>query len=277
MSNKSLSTRRRKNATAVKMVGSLVGTFRRAAGLTQRALADEVAVDEETIASVEQGRRTLKPDLAAQLDELLDTKGALSVALENMPEIDLFPRWAEEYIDLEREALALSWYDNQVLPGLLQTPAYARAVFLNDVPALTEDEIEQRVAARMERQEVLRRAEPPTVSFVVSEVTVMDRLGGDAVHAEQLRRLREWADLPAVTLQIMPVGRDFHAGLVGPFTVIETVDHQRIVYTEAPRRGWLIAHPDEVSFLERRYAMLRTQALNAHETKGLLDRLLGDA
>ncbi|MFF7950658.1 helix-turn-helix domain-containing protein [Streptomyces griseorubiginosus] len=277
MSNKSLSTRRRKNATAVKMVGSLVGTFRRAAGLTQRALADEVAVDEETIASVEQGRRTLKPDLAAQLDELLDTKGALSVALENMPEIDLFPRWAEEYIDLEREALALSWYDNQVLPGLLQTPAYARAVFLNDVPALTEDEIEQRVAARMERQEVLRRPEPPTVSFVVSEVTVMDRLGGDEVHAEQLRRLREWADLPGVTLQIMPVGRDFHAGLVGPFTVIETVDHQRIVYTEAPRRGWLIADPDEVSFLERRYAMLRTQALNAHETKGLLDRLLGDA
>ena len=59
MSNKSLSTRRRKNATAVKMVGSLVGTFRRAAGLTQRALADEVAVDEETIASVEQGRRTV--------------------------------------------------------------------------------------------------------------------------------------------------------------------------------------------------------------------------
>ncbi|MFI0512644.1 Scr1 family TA system antitoxin-like transcriptional regulator [Streptomyces sp. WSLK1-5] len=276
MSNKSLSTRRRKNATAVKMVGSLVGTFRRAAGLTQRALADEVAVDEETIASVEQGRRTLKPDLAAQLDALLDTKGALSVALENMPEIDLFPRWAEEYIDLEREALALSWYDNQVLPGLLQTPAYARAVFLNDVPALTEYEIEQRVAARMERQEILQREEPPTVSFVVSEVTVMDRLGGDEVHAEQLHRLREWADLPGVTLQIMPVGRDFHAGLVGPFTVIETVDHQRIVYTEAPRRGWLIADPDEVSYLERRYAMLRTQALNPQETKGLLDRLLGD-
>ncbi|MEW2563076.1 helix-turn-helix domain-containing protein [Streptomyces griseorubiginosus] len=277
MSNKSLSTRRRKNATAVKMVGSLVGTFRRAAGLTQRALADEVAVDEETIASVEQGRRTLKPDLAAQLDELLDTKGALSVALENMPEIDLFPRWAEEYIDLEREALALSWYDNQVLPGLLQTPAYARAVFLNDVPALTEDEIEQRVAARMERQEVLRRAEPPTVSFVVSEVTVMDRLGGDAVHAEQLRRLREWADLPAVTLQIMPVGRDFHAGLSGPFILVETPDHQRVGYAEGQLHGRMVAELDEVSVLERKYAMLRSQALNPQESRDLLDRLLGDA
>jgi len=276
MSNKSLSTRRRKNASAVKMVGSLVGAFRRAAGLTQRALAEQVGVDEETIASVEQGRRTLKEDLATLLDELLDTKGALSVALENMPEIDLFPRWAEEYIDLEREALALSWYDNQVLPGLLQTPAYARAVFLNDVPALTEDEIEQRVAARMERQEILHRRESPTISFVISEVTVMDRLGGDEVHREQLRRLRDWADLPGVTLQIMPVGRDFHAGLVGPFTVIETADHQRIGYTEAPRRGWLIADPDEVSYLERRYAMLRSQALNPQETKSLLDRLVGE-
>ncbi|MFE3036057.1 Scr1 family TA system antitoxin-like transcriptional regulator [Streptomyces canus] len=276
MSNKSLSTRRRKNATAVKMVGSLVGTFRRAAGLTQRALADEVAVDEETIASVEQGRRTLKPDLAAQLDELLDTKGALSVALENMPEIDLFPRWAEEYIDLEREALALSWYDNQVLPGLLQTPAYARAVFLNDVPALTEDEIEQRVAARMERQEIIRRRVPPTISFVISEVIVLDHLGGDEVHAEQVSRLCELSDLPGVTLQIMPVGRDFHAGLSGPFTVIETQDHQRVAYTEGQRQGRLIADPDEVSVLERKYAMLRSQALNPPETKGLLDRLLGE-
>ncbi|PWI16212.1 transcriptional regulator [Streptomyces sp. Act143] len=277
MSNKSRTTRQRKNASAVKMVGSLVGTFRRAAGLTQRALADEVGVDDETIASVEQGRRTLKEDLAALLDDVLDTKGALCVALANMPEIDLFPRWAEEYIDLEQEALALSWYDNQVLPGLLQTPEYARAVFLNDVPALTEDEIEQRVAARMERQEILHRREPPTISFVISEVTVMDRLGGEEVHHEQLRCLRALADLAAITLQIMPVGREFHAGLVGPFTVIETVDHQRIVYTEAPRRGWLIADPDDVSYLERRYAMLRTQALNPVESKGLLDRLLGDA
>jgi transcriptional regulator with XRE-family HTH domain len=155
MSNRSRSVRGRKNASAVKLVGSLVGTFRRAAGLTQTALADAASVDEETIASVEQGRRSLKPDLAGLLDELLDTKGTLSVAVANMPEVDLFPRW---------EALALSWYDNQVLPGLLQTPAYARAVFLNDVPAL-------------------------------SEVTLMDRLGGEEVHREQLGRLREWAEL----------------------------------------------------------------------------------
>jgi transcriptional regulator with XRE-family HTH domain len=276
MSNSSRGVRHRKNASAVKMVGSLVGTFRRAAGMTQRALADEVGVDEETIASIEQGRRTLKPDLAALLDELLDTKGALSVAVANLPEIDLFPRWAEDYIDLEREALALSWYDNQVLPGLLQTPAYARAVFLNDVPALTEEEIDKRVGARMERQEVLHRREPPTLSFAISEVTLIDRLGGDEVHREQLRRLREFADLPAITLQIMPVGRGFHAGLSGPFILVETADHQRVGYVEGQLHGRLIADPDNVSVLERKYAMLRSQALNPLESKGLLDRLLGD-
>lgn len=276
MNNRSRGVRGRKNASAVKLVGSLVGTFRRAASLTQSALADHAMVDEETIASIEQGRRSLKPDLANLLDELLDTKGALSVAVANMPEVDLFPRWAEDYIDLEREALSLSWYDNQVLPGLLQTPAYARAVFLNDVPALSEEEIQQRVAARMERQEILQRREPPTISFVVSEVTLMDRLGGGEVHREQLGRLREWADLPGVTLQIMPVGREFHAGLSGPFILVETADHQRVGYVEGQLHGRLIADPDNVSVLERKYAMLRSQALNPQESKSLLDRSLGD-
>ncbi|MFD9002052.1 Scr1 family TA system antitoxin-like transcriptional regulator [Streptomyces sp. NPDC059582] len=276
MGNGSGGRRRTKNASAMKMVGSLVGVFRRTAGLTQRALAERLLVDEETIASIEQGRRTLKEDLATALDDLLDTKGALAVAVANMPEVDLFPRWAEEYIDLEREALTLSWYDNQVLPGLLQTPAYARAVFLNDVPPLTEEEIDQRVEARIERQDILQRKVPPSVSFVISEVTVRDRLGGDEVYFEQLRRLREWARLPGVTLQVMPVGRDFHAGLSGPFILLETPDHQRVSYVEGQLNGRMIADPDLVSVLERKYAMLRTQALNHRETEGLLDRLLGE-
>ncbi|GGL07837.1 helix-turn-helix domain-containing protein [Streptomyces flaveus] len=260
----------------MKMVGAQLAVLRRAAGFTQRTLAERARVDEETIASIEQGRRPLKEDFAELLDKILDTKGVLAAALEHMPEVDLFPRWAEEFIDLEREAIALSWYENQVLPGLLQTEAYARAVLRNDVPALSEDEIELRVAARMARQKILHREDPPTASFIFSEVTLMDRLGGDQVYYEQLRRLREWAELPGITLQVMPVGRQFHAGLAGPFILLETPDYQRLAYTEAPHGSRLIANPDEVSYLERRYAMLRTQALNPEETKRLLDRLLGE-
>ncbi|MFG2520614.1 Scr1 family TA system antitoxin-like transcriptional regulator [Streptomyces sp. NPDC048527] len=267
---------RRKNASAMKMVGALLAVFRSAAGYTQRALAERVVVDEETIASIEQGRRPLKADLAAVLDELLDTKGALATAVQNLPEVDLVPRWAEEFLDHEREALAISSYENQVLPGQLQTEAYARAVFRSRIPALDADEIEQYVAARIERQEIAHRRVPPTMSFVLWEAVLHDRLGGRRVYTEQLRRLREWADLPGLTLQILPFGRTSHAALDGPFVLLETPEHQHLAYAETQRGSLLISNPDEVSILARRCAMLRSQALNPEDTKGLLDRLLGE-
>ncbi|MEV7406097.1 helix-turn-helix transcriptional regulator [Streptomyces sp. NPDC091267] len=268
--------RQRKNASAMKLVGALVARFRTTAELTQRQLADQVCAQPETIASIEQGRRALQLPLARRLDALLETKGALETAVENLPEVDLVPAWAEEYMDLEREALALSWFENQVLPGLLQTESYARAVFRTDVPALTEEEIGQRITTRVDRREILLRKQPPTASFIVSEAILIDRLGGDEVHVETLRHVRDCADIPGIAIQIMPLGRRTHAGLSGPFILLETPDHQRLAYTETQRGSQLISAPDEVSILERKYAMLRTQALNTEDTKGLLDRLLGE-
>ncbi|MEU2428556.1 helix-turn-helix transcriptional regulator [Streptomyces sp. NPDC007861] len=268
--------RQRKNASAMKLVGSLLACFRESAGLTQRELAARVCVGEETIASIEQGRRPLKLDLAVTLDRILETKRALATAVENMPEVDLVPAWAEEYMDFEREAIALSWFENQVLPGLLQTENYARAVFRSKVPVLSEDEINAQVANRLDRQEILHRKVPPMISFIVSEAIVRDRLGGRPVYAETLRHLRDCADLPGIMLQMMPLGRETHAGLDGPFILLETPDHQHLAYTETQRGSQLITDPDEVSILAQKYAMLRTQALNIEETKGLLEQLLGE-
>lgn len=268
--------RQRKNASAMKLVGAQLAMFREFAGLTQRELAERVCVHEETIASVEQGRRPLKPDLAKALDRVLDTKRALETAVANMPEIDLIPAWAEQYMDIEAEAIALSWFENQVLPGLLQTESYARAVFRSKVPVLSEDEINAQVAARLARQEIHHRKVPPNTSFIISEAIVRDRLGGDEVYAETLHHLRTRADLPGITVQVMPLGRQTHAGLDGPFILLETPDHQHLAYTETQRGSQLITDPNEVSILAQKYAMLRTQALNPEETKGLLDRLLGE-
>ncbi|MFF1460215.1 Scr1 family TA system antitoxin-like transcriptional regulator [Streptomyces sp. NPDC058330] len=268
--------RQRKNASAIKLVGKLVGLFRVAAGLTQARLAELASVQLETIASIEQGRRSLLPDLARRLDELLDTKGALETAVDNMPEVDLIPVWAEQYMDLEREALALSWFENQVLPGLLQTERYARAVFRSKVPALSVEDIEVQVTARVERQDILCRPTPPTLSFVISEAILRDRLGGTEVYAETLHHLRTCSDLPGITLQVMPLGRHAHAGLNGPFILLETPDHQHLAYTETQRGSQLISDPDGVSILAQKYAMLRTQALNTEDTKGLLDQLRGE-
>ncbi|MBQ1099513.1 helix-turn-helix transcriptional regulator [Streptomyces sp. b94] len=271
-----MGTTTRRNASAMKMVGALLALYRQAAGHTQRSLGERFVIGEQQIASIEQGRRPLKPDLAEQLDELLGTKGALSVALSRMPEVDLVPLWAEEYLDREREAIAISSYENQVLPGLLQTEAYARAVFRSRIPMLSEAKAEQHVAKRTERQEIFHREEPPITCFVIWEAVLRDHLGGDQVYVAQLRHLREHSELPGLTLQVLPLGRTAHAALDGPFVLLETPEHQRLAYTETQRGSQLIADPDEVAILTQRCAMLRSQALNPEDTRDLLDRLLGD-
>ncbi|MER5600677.1 helix-turn-helix transcriptional regulator [Streptomyces sp. NPDC002265] len=267
---------RKKNLSAMKMLGVQVGTARRAAGLTQRELGERLMLDEETVASIEQGRRPLKPDLAELLDELLDTRGLLAAGVANLPEIDQFPMWAELYVQHEREAIALSWYDNAVLPGLLQTEAYARAVLRERVPAFDSDEIDTRTAARVERQAILCRKIPPTLSFAVWEPVLRLEIGTPETRKEQLRHLRGLAELPGLSLQFLRLDSPHHAGLDGPFTLLETPDHQHLAYTESQRGSQWVSDPDEVSILARKYAMLRTQALTAQDSLTLLDRLLGE-
>ncbi|MFE9398328.1 Scr1 family TA system antitoxin-like transcriptional regulator [Streptomyces flavidovirens] len=260
----------------MKMLGAQLAALRRAAGYTQRSLGERVAADEETIASIEQGRRALKADLAEVLDKLLDGKGTLTAGVENLPEIDLFPLWAEQFMDHERDAIALSLYANQVLPGLLQTEAYARTVFRNRVPAYDEDEIDAFTAARIKRQEILHRRVPPTVSYVIWEPVLHLPLGGRQAHTDQLHHLRAYSELPGLSIQFLPLNRTAHAGLSGPFILLETADHQHLAYAETQRGSQWVSDPDEVSILARKYAMLRAQALTPEDSRSLLDRLLGE-
>ncbi|MEV8395814.1 MULTISPECIES: helix-turn-helix transcriptional regulator [unclassified Streptomyces] len=266
---------RKKNASAMKMLGAQVAAFRRAAGYTQRSLGERVVADEETIASIEQGRRPLKADFAEMLDELLDTKGALSVGVANMPAIDQFPLWAEQYVDHECEAISLSSYQNQVVTGLLQTEAYARALFRGRVPAFDEDEVETKTAARIERQEILQRKVPPTLSFVLWEPVLHFPLGGRKVHIDQLNHLRACAELPGLSLQFLRQNRPANAG-IGPFYLMETPDHQHLAYAESQLGSHWVSDPDGVSNMSRRYAMLRSQALTPEDSLDLLDKLLGE-
>ncbi|WP_406184115.1 Scr1 family TA system antitoxin-like transcriptional regulator [Streptomyces sp. NBC_01006] len=260
----------------MKMVGAMVAVSRVAKNLTQKQLGELVGLEEQTIASIEQGRRALMPDVADLLDRLLGLPGVLAVASDQMPAVDVIPPWAEEYMDREREAVAISWFNTHVLPGLLQTEEYARALFGCRVPYLGVEEIEVQVSRRMERQEILDRPVPPTLSFIIWEPAVRDRIGGDEVYREQLRHLRACADRPGISLQILPLGLTGHAGLGGPFILLETPEHQHLFYAETQRGSVFRQDPEDVSILTRKYAMLRSQALNFQETKALLDRLSGE-
>lgn len=104
----------------------------------------------------------------------------------------------------------------------------------------------------------------------------MLQLLDDQGHAEQLNHLRTCAALPGICLQVLPLHHRTHAGLDGPFILLETPDYQHVAYSETQRGSLLVTDPDEVSILAQKYAMLRAQALSPEDTVGLLDRLLGE-
>jgi len=260
----------------MKMLGRQIAAARRESGMTQVELARLINIDEETMASIEQGRRPLKPDIARRIDKALGTKGVFEEGVDNLPEIDQYPLYAELYIDHERTSIVLSWYDNAVMPGLLQTEELAEAILRERIPAYPEDEIQTKLAGRVERLDIFQRKNPPTMSFIIWEPVLYLMIGGPDARLRQLRHLRDLADLPHVTIQILPLNSLHHAGLDGPFIILETEDHQRLVYTEGQRGSHWVSDPEEMSILESKYAMLRTQALDVEKSKNTLDRLLGE-
>ncbi|MFE6976975.1 Scr1 family TA system antitoxin-like transcriptional regulator [Streptomyces sp. NPDC057682] len=270
------SAKNTKRVTSWHLIGAQLAMFRKAAGLTQAALTERLNVGEDTIASVEQGRRPLQLDLAILLDELLDTKGALAVAVARVPQKERFPAFVHDFIDYEQEALTLLSYQNQVVPGQLQTEPYARFVFSCLYPPIEEDQLEEWVAARLDRQRLLTRKPRPMLHFILEESILRSRIGDPAVLREQIRHLRACAELPFVGFQIMPMTTLGHAGLAGPMVLLETPDHDHLAYIEGQLTNVLHDDPDDVSVLLQKYGMLQSQALSPAESVRLLDRLLGE-
>ncbi|REK89418.1 XRE family transcriptional regulator [Streptomyces inhibens] len=264
-----------KKITSWHVIGALLSHFRKAARITQPGLAERVGLHEDTIGSIEQGRRPLKIDLAETFDELLDTKGALAIAVRKVPVREKLPAFVQDYLEYEEEALTLLWYENQVVPGLLQTEAYIRAVFHCLYPPIGGEQFEEWVTGRLNRQKALTRKPPPMMNFILEEVTLHRPVGGAEVMHEQIRHLRQCAELPFLGLQIMPTSRGNHAGLAGPMIVLETPDHDDLAYVEGQLTSFLHDDPDHVSALQQKYGMLRSQALTPEETMSLLDDLLG--
>ncbi|WP_431788768.1 helix-turn-helix transcriptional regulator [Streptomyces sp. G9] len=263
-----------RRVTSWQLVGAQLRHFRKLAGLTQAALAEQAGVGEDTIASIEQGRRALQLDLAIQLDELLDTKGALRVAVERIPRKERYQALVKDFVQYEQDALSLLWYETQLVPGLLQTEAYARFIFDCNYPPTEEDEIEKRVADRLGRQKILERKPRPLLHFILEESILHTELGDPDVMREQLLHLRRCMDLPFVTIQIMPRSTPRHAGLSGPLILLETPDHDQLAYISGQLRAELYDEPADVSALMQRYGMLRSQALTVEESTRLLDALL---
>jgi transcriptional regulator with XRE-family HTH domain len=228
-----------------------------------------------TIASFEQGRRIPPPKFIDQVDEVLDAGGVLSASKEEVARAQ-YPAFFRDAAKLEAEAVELHVYDTQLVNGLLQTEEYARAVFAMWQPLLDQAIIEQRVAARLARQEIFSRRPTPHLSFVIEEAVLLRPLGGDAAWRGQLEHLMLIAEKRNVVIQVMPLSRQEHAGLAGPFTLMETKDGRRIAYTEVQGDSRVHTERHRVRELERTYGILRAQAHTPTESLALIEKLLGE-
>jgi hypothetical protein len=162
-----------------------------------------------------------------------------------------------------------------LVPGLLQSEGYVRALCDNEIPPLSDEALETTVRARMERQQLLSERCNTTFDFVVEEAVFMRRLGGTRVATEQLDLVLELSSLRNVTVQIMPADSEQHSCLSGPVRLLETSDGRWHAYSEGQENGRLITDPKEVSRIHMRYARLRSQALSPKDSTSLLVRIRG--
>ncbi|MGW3285729.1 helix-turn-helix domain-containing protein [Streptomyces sp. NPDC001002] len=258
-------------------VGAVLAHFRKRARLTQEQFAESARLSVDTVASIEQGRLALQLDRAEDFDELLDTGGVLFVLVSKLPVRERIVQFAQGLVDTEQEAVGILSYEAQVVPGLLQTRDYCRAVFDYRYPALGSETAEQWVNTRMERQLVWQRDRPPVGHFILEESILRRAVGGPDVMREQLQQILEYTEPVHMSFQIMPMDRTPHCGLAGPLMLLETPHHERLAYLEAHRASFLIADPDEVSDYHHKYGMLRSQALSPAESVRLLNGLLGES
>jgi transcriptional regulator with XRE-family HTH domain len=202
--------------------GKLVRFFRERAGLTQQALADAIGYSIEQVASVEQGRRPAKAAFTDAAERALAAGGALRALQEDVDRAQL-PAFFQDVAALEQEAVSRFSYDQLVIPGLLQTETYARALIRTHFPPLDDETVEQRVAARLARQSLLTCESPsPVLVFIIEEAALHRLVGGTQVMRAQLAHLLECCRMRHVDIQVMPNSRAAHSGLSGPMVLLET-------------------------------------------------------
>jgi transcriptional regulator with XRE-family HTH domain len=243
--------RRRRLATALRQM-------REERNLNCTEAGKAVGWSESKISRIETGRiKIAQPDLELLLD-LYEVTGETRAGLFTLARqathlgwwrsySDALPAWFENYVGLENGAKSLFTYQNQLVPGLMQTEEYATALFAANQPALSTDEVERQLAARATRQALLTAATPLQVWVILDEAVLRRQVGGKAIMRAQLHRLLEIAAMPNVTLQVMPFGEGAHASMGTSFELLQFPEpgDTAIVYIEDHTSSqYLEAAPD---------------------------------
>ncbi|MEU9776693.1 MULTISPECIES: helix-turn-helix transcriptional regulator [unclassified Streptomyces] len=255
--------------------GRQLKLFRERAGMDRAGFGSLTGYSASTIAAFEQGRRIPPPRFIDQADEVLGAGEVLRAGKEEVARAQ-YPAFFRDAARLEAEAVVLHVYATQAVPGLMQSEEYGRAVFAMWRPQLEEEVIEQRLGARLARQGIFDRRPSPYLSFVIEEAVLLRPLGGRSVWRGQLEQLLLIEEKRNVEVQVMPLSRREHAGLAGPFTLMEMKDGRRIAYAEVQGDSRVHTQRQKVRELERTYGSLRAQAHTPAESRALIEKLLGE-
>ncbi|KRV48471.1 DNA-binding protein [Wenjunlia vitaminophila] len=253
-------------------LGQEVRYARERAGLTQQELADETCYDRTYVSRVEGGSRLASERFAAACDRAFQTSGYFARLRGRVSEQG-HPEWFVPYLRLEQEAAAICDYSNAFVMGIVQTPAYAEAVFRATHPREDAEQIRARVDARMHRHDILDRPTPPLLWVVLHEATLRTVVGGPEVMRDQLRRLVAETESPHVTIQVFPFRAGAPASHV-PFTLLRQDDGATVAYSETLVTGHVTDSATSVVDAQAAYDRLRATALSPEDSLAFIREAL---
>jgi transcriptional regulator with XRE-family HTH domain len=257
------------------LLGAELRHAREKAGLSQEDVGSRLFVSGSFIGQLEAGTRRMMPEYARLLDEVLETGGFFLRNCGAAAKSKYEEHFAEA-AEAEAQATAIRQYAPLLIPGLLQTPAYARAVNRSYDPTTPEETVEEWTEGRMERTRLLDHPTKPVLWVVLDEAALRRETGGRAVMAEALRHIAELAHRRRVIVQVLPLSAGAHAAMQGALKLMDFEDAPSLVYYEGVATGRLEDDPSTVAQQRFRFDLLVASALSREKSLALIEALAQD-
>ncbi|WP_455357507.1 helix-turn-helix domain-containing protein [Streptomyces sp. SYSU K217416] len=260
-------------------VAEIARMMREKQNLTQKEVGEQTGFTGSAISAMETCAQPASDQMLVKLEEVIGSGLGLFERAREFVRMDKYPAQFKNFALLEQRALTLSSFEPLVINGLFQTEEYAQALISGGFPPLPAPRVNELVEARMSRKSLFDR-EPVALIELVLDESVLHRVIGDRkVMRGQMLHMVETARRRNVTLQVMPLDRGLygeHAGMRGGMTLVETPEHDHVVYLEPQDESLLISDAAKVSTYAQRYAKIRAQALSPVESLSLIERLAGE-
>lgn len=263
-----------KRMTTLELWGKELARAREAAGMTQEVLAKTIHVSASLVAMWETGKRAPKHEYVRACDNVLRTGGFLFRLLDEWVPLKVSPEWLDKWLLVEEQATTLLWFEPVIIPGLLQTEDYARAVLRAGKYYLADTE--EMVAARLDRQRILDLDNPPFLVAVLDESVLMRNVGDARVMADQLMHLGHMAERPNVVVQIAPLSAPACAGFLSTFIIASFDGGNEAAYADNQLSGDVIESLDDVATLRQLFERFRADALSQHESIDLIRKVVAE-